>query len=148
MRKIPPGDATMRGRDFGVWKVWADLVTHGRSWTIAEPPGMGVWEKPPAHPRAPLLEALFAAPNELQARVLEYYSQRNADLQAMIARQRHDPVRPDGKRDGHPDFLDERRPLRGGELHRRAHRPRRMEIAVPLPTTTQVNGIRIDFTAP
>ena len=52
--KLRPGgillmhDVTMRGRDFGVWKVWAELAARGRSWSFDQPPGLGMWEKPPA----------------------------------------------------------------------------------------------------
>ncbi len=90
--KLRPGgillmhDVTMRGRDFGVWKVWAELEKRGRSATFEQPPGLGVWEKPPSGPLPPLLEKLFASPNE--SRVLrDYYRQRQADLQTRIARQ-------------------------------------------------------------
>ena len=43
-------DATMRGGDFGVWKVWAELVQQGRSFTFEQPPGLGVWQKPLGRP--------------------------------------------------------------------------------------------------
>ena len=98
--KLRPGgilllhDVTMRGRDFGVWKVWAELQERGRSATFEESPGLGVWEKTPAGSLPPLLEKLFAcsaaaynvAPNESRA-LRDYYRQRHADLQAKIARQ-------------------------------------------------------------
>src|SRR5205823_6336953 len=88
--KLRPGgillihDVAMRGRDFGVWKVWTELEACGRSWTFAQPPGLGVWEKPPGGQLPPLLETLFASPNEMQALVTEHYRQRNADLQAKM----------------------------------------------------------------
>jgi hypothetical protein len=56
-------DVAMRGRDFGVWKVWAELEKRGRSATFEQSPGLGVWEKPPSGPLPPLLEKLFASPN-------------------------------------------------------------------------------------
>ena len=64
--KLRPGgilllhDVTMRGRDFGVWKVWAELEERGRTATFEESPGLGVWEKTPAGSLPPLLEKLFA----------------------------------------------------------------------------------------
>jgi hypothetical protein len=88
----------MRGRDFGVWKVWAELQERGRSATFEQSPGLGVWENPPARPQPPLLEKLFAgdavsddeaaktAPNESR-RLRDYYRQCQARLQTKIARQ-------------------------------------------------------------
>ena len=95
LAKLRPGgillmhDVAMRGRDFGVWKVWAELEKSGRSGTFQQPPGLGVWEKPPPHPQPPLLEKFFASPNESKA-VSDYYRQRQADLQATILRQWRD----------------------------------------------------------
>lgn len=164
--KLRPGgilllhDVTMRGRDFGVWKVWTELQERGRSATFEQSPGLGVWEKPPAGPLPPLLEKLFAcgaasgdaasnvSPNE--SRILrDHYRQCQADLQAKIARQwsdgtiRSSPIAEetviqifwssDGSyseensadaRLGHGDWKD---------------------VAVRLPVTEQVTGLRIDF---
>ena len=45
--KLRPGgillmhDVTMRGRGFGVWKVWEELLTRGRGWTFESLPGLG-----------------------------------------------------------------------------------------------------------
>jgi len=91
--KLRPGgilllhDVTMHGRDFGVWKVWAELKERGRSWAFEQPPGLGVWEKPPAGTLPPLLESLLGPPNESQALLCDYYRQRNSDLQARMAQQ-------------------------------------------------------------
>src|SRR5205085_1285124 len=82
--KLRPGgillmhDVTMRGRDFGVWKVWAELEKRGRSWTFEQPPGLGVWEKPSAGHLPPLVEELFSSPNESKE-LRHYYQQRHAD---------------------------------------------------------------------
>ena len=156
--KLRPGgilllhDIAMHGRDFGVWKVWAELASRGRSWSFAQPPGLGVWEKPPADGLPPLLETLFASPDESQASLLEYYRRRNADLQEMMARQWHDGTirsapmasetviqifwTSDGIygeenstdiRIGHEDWKD---------------------VAVKLPTAMPISGLRIDFYSP
>ncbi|MGI8430862.1 MAG: class I SAM-dependent methyltransferase [Chthoniobacterales bacterium] len=66
--KLRPGgilllhDVAVRGRGFGVWKVWEELATRGRSFTFATPPGLGVWEKPPARAQSALLETLLGHP--------------------------------------------------------------------------------------
>ena len=156
--KLRPGgilllhDIAMRGRDFGVWKVWAGLADRGRSWSFAQPPGLGVWEKPPTGDRVPLLETLFASPNELQASLLAYYRQRNADLQETMTRQWRDGTirsapmasetviqifwTSDGIygeenstdiRIGHEDWKD---------------------VVVKLPTEMPISGLRIDFYSP
>src|SRR5450432_797235 len=83
-------DITMRGRDFGVWKVWAELTAHGRSWGFESPPGLGIWEKPPNDLVPPLLETLFAAPNESKTVLTDYYRQRSEELQKKIAQQWRD----------------------------------------------------------
>ncbi len=66
--KLRPGgillmhDVAMRGRGFGVWKVWEELVSRGRSFTFSTEPGLGVWEKPPAGKQPELLETLLRHP--------------------------------------------------------------------------------------
>ncbi len=96
LSKLRPGgillmhDVTMRGRDFGVWKVWAEMKERGRSWTFEEPPGLGVWEKPPGSKLPAFLETIFASPNEKQNLLLEHYRQRSAALQARVAQQWRD----------------------------------------------------------
>ena len=155
--KLRPGgillmhDVTMRGRDFGVWKVWAELEKRGRSATFERPPGLGVWEKPPAGSLPSLLEKLFASPNESRA-LRDYYRKRQADLQAKIARQWSDGTirfaplaeetviqmfwSSDGNyseeksadaRLGHGDWKD---------------------VAVRLPVNEAITGLRIDFLSP
>jgi hypothetical protein len=94
--KLRPGgilllhDIAMRSRDFGVWKVWDDLVSRGRSCAVAAPPGLGLWEKPPAGPLPPLLETLFGPPNEDKVALLGHYQRRYAALQRMMAQQWRD----------------------------------------------------------
>ena len=89
--KLRPGgillmhDIAVRGRGFGVWKVWAEMTERGRSAAFAAPPGLGIWEKPPMRTR-PFLETLFASPNEL----IDYYRGRNGALQEKMAQQWRD----------------------------------------------------------
>ncbi|MDQ6809283.1 MAG: class I SAM-dependent methyltransferase [Verrucomicrobiota bacterium] len=78
-------DVSVRTRDFGVWKVWDELRESGRSYTFAEGPGLGVWQKPPAEMLAPPLEALLTAPNESREELIAYYRQRALELEDMIA---------------------------------------------------------------
>jgi Methyltransferase domain len=80
-------DVAVHGREFGVWKVWKELSGRGRNWSFNRPPGLGVWEKPPGERLPPLLEMLFDMPNHSQSWLLEYYRQRQARLQAKMARQ-------------------------------------------------------------
>jgi hypothetical protein len=153
--KLRPGgillmhDVTMRGRDFGVWKVWGEQFARGRSWAFGQPPGLGVWEKPPADSLPPLLETLLVGPRESQARLLEYYRHRHADLQAKMARQwldgtiRSAPMASETviqifwTNDG--NYAEE------NSIDARIGHEAWKEIAVPLPTATPINRIRIDF---
>ena len=153
--KLRPGgillmhDVTMRGRDFGVWKVWAELEKRGRSCTFEQPPGLGVWEKPPAGHLPPLLETLLALPNDSQALLRDYYRQRHADLQAKVARQwldgtiRSAPMADETvvqifwTNDGNYSEENSTDARIGHEAWK--------EIAVTLPAAGPVRSIRIDF---
>jgi hypothetical protein len=83
-------DVDVRGKEFGAWKVWAELQGRGRSWTFHDGPGLGVWQKPPASPLPEFLDRLLGAPNEHNAALAEYYSARAADMQEKIAAQWRD----------------------------------------------------------
>ena len=89
--KLAPGgillmhDISVRGRDFGVWKVWEQMPARGRSYTFADGPGLGVWQKPPASPLPPPLETLLAGSNVAQEKLARYYRARTDDLQQKIA---------------------------------------------------------------
>lgn len=89
--KVRPGgivvlhDVSVRRPNFGVWKVWEELRARGRSWTFAEGPGLGVWQKPPAHELPPPLETLLTAPNESSDRLAAYYRDCAAQMQEAIA---------------------------------------------------------------
>jgi len=153
--KLRPGgillmhDVTMRGRNFGVWKVWTELEKRGRSWTFEQPPGLGVWEKPPTGHLPPLLETLFASPNEAQDSLRDYYRQRHADLQAKVARQwldgtiRSAPMAEETivqifwTNDG--NYSEE------NSADARLGHGAWKDIVAPLPADEAISGLRIDF---
>ena len=85
--KLRPGgilllhDVDVRSKEFGVWKVWDELQTRGRSWTFHDGPGLGVWQKPPASPLPGFLEQLLSPPDEQNAalaQILHRASRRDA----------------------------------------------------------------------
>jgi len=142
-------DVTMHGRDFGVWKVWAELKKRGRFWAFEQPPGLGVWEKPPASPLPPLLETLFASPNESQTALRDYYRQRNSDLQAKLGQQWRDgTIRSAPMAD--ETVLQIFWANGGGyseeqSAHARLGHGVRKDVVVPLVTDDSVTELRIDF---
>jgi hypothetical protein len=91
MPKLRPGgilllhDVRVRGKDFGVWKVWAELQEKSRSWTFEDGPGLGVWQKPPATPLPGFLEDLLAPPNESSSALARYYTEHANAMQEKIA---------------------------------------------------------------
>lgn len=93
--KLRPGgvflmhDVHVRVRGFGVWKVWAELRTRGRSYTFEDGPGLGVWQKPPFVPLSAPVESLLAGTPEAAA-TAEYYRVRAQEFQELIRRQWHD----------------------------------------------------------
>jgi hypothetical protein len=94
--KVAPGgivllhDVCVRTRDFGVWKLWEELCSHGRSSTFANGPGLGVWQKPPETTLSEPLETLLGGANSGREELAEYYRARAAELQAKLARQWQD----------------------------------------------------------
>ncbi len=88
--KIRPGgilllhDVDVRSKGFGVWKVWSELQTRGRSWTFHDGPGLAVWQKPPASSLPGFLEQLLAPPNEQKEELAQYYRERAAETKAKI----------------------------------------------------------------
>jgi hypothetical protein len=96
MPKLRPGgmlllhDVDVRSKEFGAWKVWAELQTQGRSCTFHDGPGLGVWQKPPAAALPGFLEELLAPPDEHNAQLAKYYTERAAAMQAKIAQQWRD----------------------------------------------------------
>ena len=89
--KLRPGailllhDVGVRNKDFGVWKVWDELKTRGRSHTFADGPGLGVWQKPPPTTLPGFLESLLSGPNETSQTLARYYTERAAAMQEKIA---------------------------------------------------------------
>jgi hypothetical protein len=89
--KLRPGgilllhDVRVRSKNFGVWKIWAELQRQGRSWTFEDGPGLGVWQKPPTRPLPGFLEELLASPNESNSALARYYSERAQAIQEKIA---------------------------------------------------------------
>jgi Methyltransferase domain len=156
--KLRPGgillmhDVAMHGRGFGVWKVWAELPGRGRSWSFPQAPSLGVWEKPPAKRLPPLLETLFAKPDNSQTFLLEYYRQRQAGLQAKMARQwldgtirsapmaRETTVQIFWTNDG--NYSEEH-----SSDSRVGHRDWK-ELVFKLPAETPIISLRIDFYTP
>jgi hypothetical protein len=153
--KLRPGgillmhDVAVRTRGFGVWKVWEELATRGRSWAFAQAPGLGVWEKPPAGQLPPWLETLFAPPNEDRKALLNYYREQNGALQEKIARQWRDgsirsaPMASETviqifwTADG--VYTEEQ------SSDARIGHEGWKEVALPLPAAGPVAGLRIDF---
>ena len=90
LARVRPGgvillhDVDVQGRDFGVWKVWAQLQERGRSWTFHDGPGLGVWQKPPASELPGFLEQLLSPSNDSNGALAKYYSERAAELQRKI----------------------------------------------------------------
>ena len=89
--KLRPGgilllhDVDVRKRDFGVWKVWAELQEGGRFWTFHQGPGLGVWQKPPALELPTPLERLLAPGDQGKEELAKYYHERADELQRRIA---------------------------------------------------------------
>jgi hypothetical protein len=78
-------DVRVRSKDFGVWKIWAELQQQSRSWTFEDGPGLGVWQKPPTRPLPGFLEELLAPPNESNLALAHYYTERAQAMQEQIA---------------------------------------------------------------
>jgi Methyltransferase domain len=89
--KLRPGgilllhDVRVRSKDFGVWKIWAELQRQSRSWTFEKGPGLGVWQKPPTRPLPGFLEELLGPPNESNSSLAHYYTERAQAMQEKIA---------------------------------------------------------------
>jgi hypothetical protein len=90
--KLRPGgilllhDVRVRSKDFGVWKIWAELQQQSRWWTFEDGPGLGAWQKPPERALPGFLEELLAPPNESNAALARYYTERAQATQEKIAR--------------------------------------------------------------
>jgi SAM-dependent methyltransferase len=158
MPKVRPGgiillhDVNVRGRDFGVWKVWAALQERGRSWTFQDGPGLGVWQKPPGQELPGFLEQLIAPPNERNSALAQYYSERAAEMQREIAEEwrtgtiRHRPfaqqtiIQAFYTKDGTHCEED-------SVLARVGHDEWK-EIRIEFPLNAEASPLRIDFVSP
>ena len=74
----------VREPGFGVWRIWDELKCRGRAVTFDDGPGLGVWEKQPAH-GSPLRDRLFGANPAALAVLSDYYRARVSELQKLIA---------------------------------------------------------------
>ena len=89
--KVRPGgllllhDVGVRGKGFGVWKIWDELQQQSRSWTFEDGPGLGVCQKPPASPLPGFLDKLLASPNESNEALARYYTGRAQAMQEKIS---------------------------------------------------------------
>lgn len=89
--KLAPGgtllmhDVSVRGRDFGVWKVWEEMRERGRAYTFEQGPGLGVWQKPPSTPWPLPWEALLSGPGSIQENLARYYREQADATQRKIA---------------------------------------------------------------
>jgi hypothetical protein len=89
--KLRPGgifllhDVRVRSKDFGVWKIWAELQQQSRSWTFEAGPGLGVWQKPPPIPLPGFLDELLAPPNESNSALARSYTECAQAMQEKIA---------------------------------------------------------------
>jgi predicted O-methyltransferase YrrM len=153
--KLRPGgillmhDVTMRGRGFGVWKVWEELLTRGRGWTFESLPGLGVWEKPPSETLPPLLELLIGSPNDQRDSLLAHYRHCFCQLQAGIAQQwadgsiRSAPMASETVIQvfwtGDGNYREE------NSADARIGHGSWREIVIDLPLTGEISGLRIDF---
>ena len=156
--KLRPGgilllhDIAMRGRDFGVWKVWADLVSRGRAYAFAAPPGLGLWERPPVGQLPALLATLFGPPNEDKSNLLDHYRRRCAGLQSMMARQWRDGTirsAPMASETVVQVFWTDKESFSEEDsTDVRVGHEKWNEIAVKPPAEETINQLRIDFFSP
>ncbi len=149
--KLRPGgilllhDVAVRGRDFGVWKVWAELRKRGRAFAFAGPPGLGIWEKPGAAVQPPWLEILLAGPNEQS----NPYEERNRALQARMAQEWRDGTIRQAPLAGET-VIQVFWKTEGGyseeqSVDARIGHAKWKEVALPLGSVAPISGIRIDF---
>ncbi|MFL6527219.1 MAG: class I SAM-dependent methyltransferase [Chthoniobacterales bacterium] len=86
--KLEPGgillmhDVSVQTRGFGVWKVWNELKSHGRSFTFENGPGLGVCQKPPARSLPEPVETLLSG-NATQ--LVNYYASQAHKIREQIA---------------------------------------------------------------
>ena len=86
--KLAPGgillmhDVLVPTGGFGVWKVWNELKQRGRSFTFANGPGLGLWQKPTQRSLPVPVETLLSGdPTPL----VDYYACRACEIREQIA---------------------------------------------------------------
>ncbi|MGI9087792.1 MAG: class I SAM-dependent methyltransferase [Chthoniobacterales bacterium] len=142
-------DVSVRGRGFGVWKVWEELKTRGRSYTFRDGPGLGVWQKPPPGKLCDPIETLLDGPSDRTTALEKYYREQAHGLQAKIAELwragsiretaagRQTTIQVFHSRDGKHREEDSVFARIGHESWK--------EISIALPTGAGVASLRIDF---
>ena len=141
-------DISVKGRDFGVWKVWEELRQQSASYPFEDGPGLGVWQKPPARALPDPVASLLHGKGDF-AELARYYQSRARELQEKIGQHwrdgsirhtaaahqtivqvfhTHDGIHREEDsvvaRIGHEDWKD---------------------VAIPLPTGAGAAPLRIDF---
>jgi Methyltransferase domain len=142
-------DVDVRTRDFGAWKIWAELQARNRSWTFHDGPGLGVWQKPPTQKLPGFLEQLLAPPNEWNDALAKYYRERAAEMQRKIGEQwRNGTIRgaPFAQQTVIQVFYTKDGAHREEDsVYSRAGHEGWKEIAIDLPSEAGASPLRIDF---
>ncbi|HEY2615623.1 MAG TPA: class I SAM-dependent methyltransferase [Chthoniobacterales bacterium] len=142
-------DVDVRSKNFGVWKVWAELQERGRSWTFHEGPGLGVWQKPPAMELPGFLEQILAAPNESSAALAKYYSERAGEMERKIAQHWRDGTIRDTSF-AQQTVIQIFHPRDGAHreeesVYARVGHEGWKNVAIELPSDAEATPLRIDF---
>ncbi|MDQ6626440.1 MAG: class I SAM-dependent methyltransferase, partial [Verrucomicrobiota bacterium] len=156
--KIRPGgillmhDVAVRVRDFGVWKVWEELRTRGRSYTFSDGPGLGVWQKPPTADLPFPTETLLRADEPSLGPLATYYRERAGEMQELITR--HWRNRTIGQTAAGSQSIVQVFYTRDGTHHEEHSALARIghehwkEIVIRLPKGAGAAPLRIDFGSP
>lgn len=152
--KLRPGgvllmhDIAVRGRDFGVWKVWEELRERGRWYAFSDGPGLGVWQKPPADTLPDPLESLLANGSDSQA-LAQYYRERASETQAKIGQHWRDgSIRetPAAHQTAIQIFHTHDGTHREEDsVHARVGHGEWKDVLIPLPRGAGAKPLRIDF---
>jgi hypothetical protein len=153
--KVRPGgiillhDVDVRTRDFGVWKIWAELQARNRSWTFHDGPGLGVWQKPPAQKLPGFLEELLAPPNEWNAALARYYGEHAGEMQQKIGEHWRDGTireTPFAQQTVIQIFYAKDGAHREEDsVYARVGHEGWKEVAIDLPSDAEASPLRIDF---
>lgn len=156
--KLRPGgiflmhDVSVRTRDFGVWKVWDELRTSGRSYTFENSAGLGVWQKPPLTVLPKLLESLLGGDGAIREYLANYYRERASEMQHRIAEHWRDRTI-GGTAAGHQSIIQLFHTRDGSHreedsvLARIGHDEWK-DVALQLPNGAGAEPLRLDFVSP